>query len=169
MTHAARATPTRRRVLAASASAVASAAASAAVSGWMLLHSRNASAVSTVDSLALVVQRWAGGRAVTEGRVRLEIAELVENGNAVPIRVSVDSSPMTAADHVQEIVVFNEKNPLRDVVRFSFSPASGRAQADTRIRLATSQQLVALARMSDGSQWSHRVEVVVTLAACVES
>ena len=116
-----------------------------------------------------MVQRWAGGRAVTEGRVRLEIAELVENGNAVPIRVSVDSSPMTAADHVQEIVVFNEKNPLRDVVRFSFSPASGRAQADTRIRLATSQQLVALARMSDGSQWSHRVEVVVTLAACVES
>ena len=165
MTHAARATPTRRRVLAATVSA----AASAAVSGWMLLHSRNASAVSTVDSLALVVQRWAGGRAVTEGRVRLEIAELVENGNAVPIRVSVDSSPMTAADHVQEIVVFNEKNPLRDVVRFSFSPASGRAQADTRIRLATSQQLVALARMSDGSQWSHRVEVVVTLAACVES
>ena len=165
MTHAARATPTRRRVLAATVSA----AASAAVSGWMLLHSRNASAVSTVDSLALVVQRWAGGRAVTEGRVRLEIAELVENGNAVPIRVSVDSSPMTAADHVQEIVVFNEKNPLRDVVRFSFSPASGRAQADTRIRLASSQQLVALARMSDGSQWSHRVEVVVTLAACVES
>ena len=169
MTHAARATPTRRRVLAATVSAAISAAASAAVSGWMLLHSRNASAVSTVDSLALVVQRWAGGRAVTEGRVRLEIAELVENGNAVPIRVSVDSSPMTEADHVQEIVVFNEKNPLRDVVRFSFSPASGRAQADTRIRLATSQQLVALARMSDGSQWSHRVEVVVTLAACVES
>ena len=161
MTHAARATPTRRRVLAATVSA--------AASGWLLLHSRNASAVSTVDSLALVVQRWAGGRAVTEGRVRLEIAELVENGNAVPIRVSVDSSPMTEADHVQEIVVFNEKNPLRDVVRFSFSPASGRAQADTRIRLATSQQLVALARMSDGSQWSHRVEVVVTLAACVES
>ena len=161
MTHAARATPTRRRLLAATVSA--------AVSGWLLLHSRNASAVSTVDSLALVVQRWAGGRAVTEGRVRLEIAELVENGNAVPIRVSVDSSPMTAADHVQEIVVFNQKNPQRDVVRFSFSPASGRAQADTRIRLASSQQLVALARMSDGSQWSHRVEVVVTLAACVES
>ena len=165
MTHAARTTPTRRRVLAASASAVVSAAAS----GWLLLHSRNVSAVSTVDSLALVVQRWAGGRPVTEGRVRLEIAELVENGNAVPIRVRVDSSPMTEADHVQEIVVFNEKNPLRDVVRFSFSPASGRAQADTRIRLATSQQLVALARMSDGSQWSHRVEVLVTLAACVES
>ncbi len=165
MTHAARATPTRRRMLAASASA----AASAAASGWLLLHSRNASAVSTIDSLAVVVQRWAGGRAVTEGRVRLEIAELVENGNAVPIRVRVDGSPMTAADHVQEIIVFNEKNPQRDVVRFSFSPASGQAQADTRIRLATSQQLVALARMSDGSQWSHRVEVVVTLAACVES
>ena len=75
---------------------------------------------------------------------------------------------MTAADHVVEIVVFNERNPQRDVVRFSLTPASGMAQVQTRIRLATSQQLVALARMRDGSQWSHHVDVLVTLAACIE-
>jgi sulfur-oxidizing protein SoxY len=114
-----------------------------------------------------VILRWAGGQPVTEGRVQLDVQPLVENGNVVPISVRVES-PMTAASHVQEIVVFNERNPQRDVVRASFGPASARAQLDTRIRLATSQRLVALARLSDGSQWSAQVDVVVTLAACIE-
>ncbi len=140
----------------------------AAGAGWLLLRSQPALAISATDTLEVVKRRWAAGRAITEGRVTLDIAPLVENGNAVPIRVTFDS-PMTAADHVQEIIVFNERNPQRDVVRFVFGPACGRAQADARIRLATSQQLVALARLSDGSQWSHHVDVIVTLAACVES
>ena len=140
----------------------------AAGAGWLLLKASPAAAVSATDTLDTVKRRWAAGKPITEGRVTLDIAPLVENGNAVPIRVSVDS-PMTAADHVQEIIVFNEKNPQRDVVRFVFSPLSGRAQADARIRLATSQQLVALARLSDGSQWSQHVDVIVTLAACVET
>jgi sulfur-oxidizing protein SoxY len=105
---------------------------------------------------------------VREGKVRLEIAELVEHGNAGPITVRVDS-PLSATDRVQEVIVFNERNPQRDVLRASFGPASGRAEVSTRIRLATSQQLVALARLADGSQWSHRVDVIVTLAACIES
>jgi sulfur-oxidizing protein SoxY len=75
---------------------------------------------------------------------------------------------MTEASHVRELVVFNEKNPQRDVARFLLTPASGRAQVSTRIRLATSQQLVALARFSDGSIGRHRVDVLVTLAACIE-
>ena len=128
---------------------------------------RPAGAVSTI-TLQEVIKRWAGGAPVQVGRVTLEIAALVENGNAVPIRVSVDS-PMSGADRVTEIIVFNERNPARDVVRFAFGPASPRAEAATRIRLATSQQLVALARLADGSQWMHAVDVVVTLAACIES
>jgi len=132
------------------------------------LQLRTARAVSATATLAEVERQWAGGQPVREGRVQLEVAPLVENGNAVPIRVRLDS-PMTAVDRVQEIVVFNERNPQRDVVRFSFGPACGRAQADARIRLATSQQLVALARLADGSLWSHHVDVIVTLAACVES
>ncbi|MES2715759.1 MAG: SoxY-related AACIE arm protein [Pseudomonadota bacterium] len=142
-------------------------AASLGVGLGLALQLRPAAAVSAAPSLREVTQQWAGGRPVTEGRVLLDIAPLVENGNAVPVSVKVDS-PMTAADHVREIVIYNERNPQRDVARFSLSPASGVAQVQTRIRLATSQQLVALARLSDGSQWSHHVDVLVTLAACIE-
>jgi sulfur-oxidizing protein SoxY len=145
----------RRRLLAAAGAAA-----------WAL-QVRPAAAVSAPLALQEMVQHWAGRMPVTEGRVVLDVAALVENGNAVPIEVRVDS-PMTEADHVREIVVFNERNPQRDVVRFSLTPASGRAVVATRIRLSTSQRLVALARLSDGSQWSHHVEVVVTLAACIE-
>ena len=138
----------------------------AATGGWLLLATTPALAVST-SSLADVVRHWAGGKPVGQGRVTLEIAPLVENGNAVPITVRVQS-PMTTTDRVQEIIVFNEKNPQRDVVRFNFGPAAGRAEASTRIRLDTSHQLVALARLADGSQWQHTVDVIVTLAACIE-
>ena len=117
--------------------------------------------------LAEAVAEFAAGQPVQSGRVRLEIAPLVDNGNVVPLRVTV-ASPMTPADHVREIAVFNEKNPQRDVVRFTLGPRAGRADVATRIRLATSQQLVALARLNDGSVWSDQVDVVVVLAACIE-
>ncbi len=133
----------------------------------LALAVRPASAVSST-TLQQVIMRWAGGQPVQVGRVTLDIAPLVENGNAVPIRITVDS-PMSASDRVTEIIVFNERNPQRDVVRFAFGPASPRAEVATRIRLATSQQLVALARLADGSQWMHTVDVVVTLAACIEN
>ena len=83
----------------------------------------------------------AGGAPLRDGRVALEIAALVENGNAVPISVHVDS-PMTAADHVREIAIFTERNPSRGG-RGPSRPHSGRAEVATRIRLATSQTLVA--------------------------
>lgn len=118
--------------------------------------------------LALAIKRYVGDAVVRVGRVRLEVAELVENGNTVPLSVTVDS-PMTAADHVKSIAVFNERNPQRDVVRFTLGPRSGRAVVATRIRLATTQKLVAIAQLSDGSYWSHTADVIVTLAACVES
>ena len=117
--------------------------------------------------LAAAVARFAGGRTVRAGRVKLDIASLVDNGNVVPMRVVV-ASPMTAADHVQEIAVFNEKNPQREVARYTLGPRAGKAEVSTRIRLATTQQLVALARMNDGSVWSDTVDVIVVLAACIE-
>ncbi len=124
-------------------------------------------ASAAAEDLATAIRNWTGGASVTPGRVTLDIARLVDNGNAVPLSVAVDS-PMTAADHVVAVAIFNEKNPERDVARFHFGPRSGRAAASTRIRLATSQNLVAIARMSDGSHWSATVDVLVTLAACVE-
>lgn len=118
-------------------------------------------------AMAAAVAQFAGGQPVRPGRVKLEIAPLVDNGNVVPLRVSVDS-PMTAADHVTEIAIYNEKNPQKDVARFTLGPRVGRADVSTRIRLATSQKLVALARMNDGSVWSDTVDVIVVLAACIE-
>ena len=124
-------------------------------------------AAATPESLAAAIQAFTGGAPVRSGRITIEIAELVENGNAVPVSLAVQS-PMTAADHVQSLALFTERNPQPEVAVFHFSPRSGRARVDTRIRLATSQPLVAVAKMNDGSLWRHHVDVIVTLAACLE-
>ena len=134
----------------------------------LALGVRPTQAATFEPALVRALQGWVGStHAPGTGRVRLEIAPLVENGNAVPITVEVES-PMTAADHVREIAVFTEKNPQLEVARFHLGPHNGRAEVATRIRLATSQNVVALARMSDGSVWQHSVAVLVTLAACIE-
>jgi sulfur-oxidizing protein SoxY len=114
------------------------------------------------------VSAWAAGTKPREGRIIIDIAPLVDNGNAVPVTLRIDS-PMTPADHVREIALFNERNPQRDIARWQLSAANGRAEVSTRIRLSTTQQLAVLARMSDGSVWQQRVDVIVTLAACIES
>ncbi len=134
----------------------------AGLGGWLLLRPAQAG-----DQLDDAIQAWTGGAPVRTGRVKLDIAPLVDNGNTVPIGVSVDS-PMTAADHVVAIAVFNQKNPQPDVVRFTLGPRAGRASVSTRMRLATTQKLAAMARLSDGSHWQHTIEVIVTLAACIE-
>lgn len=118
-------------------------------------------------SLEEAIRSFTGGADVLDGRVRLELPPLVENGNAVGITITADS-PMSAADHVRRIGVVNEKNPEATVVVFHLGPRSGRAQVSTRIRLATSQVVVAVAEMSDGSFWSSRASAIVTLAACIE-
>jgi sulfur-oxidizing protein SoxY len=143
---------TRRQVIAASA--------------LMFLAVRPARALDA--PLQQAIRAWAGSATPRGGRVTLTVAELIDNGNLVPLNVRV-VSPMTPTDHVQEIMLLNERNPGRELVRFQLSPVNGRAEVSTRVRLATSQHLVALARMSDGSVWQHTIEVVVTLAACIES
>lgn len=140
-------------------------ASSAAVATSVLL--RPATLLAQSDSLAAVVRAYAGGAKLIEGRVKLDIAPLIDNGNSVPIEVSVES-PMTATDHVVAIAVFNEKNPQRDVVEFLLGSRAPLAHVATRIRLATTQKLVAVAKMQDGTCWTHTVEVLVTLAACIE-
>ncbi len=124
-------------------------------------------ASATSSEMEAAIRGYADGKPVTRGKVKLDVPPLVENGNAVPVTVTVES-PMTAAAHVTGIAIFNDRNPQRDVVRFTLTPRSGRAQVSSRIRLATSQQLVAVARMSDGTYWSDAVDVLVTLAACLE-
>ncbi|HEY8244373.1 MAG TPA: SoxY-related AACIE arm protein [Casimicrobiaceae bacterium] len=124
-------------------------------------------AAAAPEELAAAIAAYTGGAKVSPGRVTLDIAKLVDNGNAVPVAVSVES-PMTPADHVRAIAIFNERNPERDVARFALGPRAGRAKVSTRIRLATSQKVTAIATMGDGSHWSDTVDVVVVLAACLE-
>ena len=124
-------------------------------------------AEATPAMLASAIQTVTGGAVVRTGKVKLDIPPLVENGNTVPLTVSV-ASPMAPEDFVKSIHVFNEKNPQPNIGNFYFSPSSGRAQVSTRIRLADTQKVVAIARMSDDSFWQVATEVVVTLAACTE-
>jgi sulfur-oxidizing protein SoxY len=113
------------------------------------------------------IRRIVGEAALRHGKVMLDVPPLVENGNAVPLTVSVDS-PMTEADHVMAIHIVNEKNPQPHVISVTLGPRAGRATLATRIKLANSQQIVAVAEMSDGSFWSESADVIVTIAACVE-
>ncbi len=122
---------------------------------------------ATPDTMAAAIRNVVGTAAIQTGKVKLDIPPLVENGNTVPMTVSV-ASPMTANDFVKSIHVFNEKNPQPNVGNFYLGPRAGRAQISTRIRLADSQKIIAIARLSDNSFWSVSADVVVTLAACTE-
>ena len=126
-----------------------------------------ATALTQSDVLTSLVTAYAAGGSVREGRVKFDIAPLVDNGNSVPVEVTVES-PMTQAQHVVGIALFNEKNPQNQIAEFTLSPLAGRARVATRMRLALSQQLVAVAKMNDGSCWTHTVEVLVTIASCIE-
>lgn len=126
-----------------------------------------APALATPETLASAIRDVTGGGVLQPGKVKLEVPPLVENGNSVPLTVTVEQT-LTPENYVKSIYVFNEKNPQPNVATFHFTPRSGRASATTRIRLADSQTVVAVACMSDGSLWSDRAQVIVTIAACVE-
>jgi sulfur-oxidizing protein SoxY len=122
---------------------------------------------ATPAMLNSAIRNVVGEAPVRAGKVTLDIPPLVENGNTVPMMVRV-VSPMTENDYVKSIHVFNEKNPQPNVGNFYIGPAAGRAQVSTRIRLADTQKVVAIARLSDDTFWSASVDIVVTLAACTE-
>ena len=136
-----------------------------AVSAATLVASGPAEA--TPAMLTEAIRNVVGEAPVRQGKVKLDLPPIVENGNAVSLTVTVES-PMTPADHVKAIHIFNEKNPQPNVAAFHLGPRAGRASVSTRIRLADTQKVVAIAELSDGSFWSDSVNAVVTLAACVE-
>src|ERR1700724_3000671 len=122
---------------------------------------------ATEAAMAEAIRDLIGEAPVTPSKGKLELPSIVENGNTVPLTVSVES-PMTEADHVESIHIFNQKNPQPYVAAFHLGPRAGKAVVSTRIRLADSQQMVAIARLGDGSFWSDSADVIVTLAACAE-
>ena len=118
--------------------------------------------------MAAAIGALTGGAMVRPGKVHIDIPPLVENGNSVPVTLRVDT-PVNATEFVKTIALFNQKNPQPNVAVFRLGARSGRAIVATRIRLATSQSLTAIAELSDGTFWSDEVDVLVTLAACTES
>ena len=113
------------------------------------------------------LRKVVGDAQVRSGRVTLEVPPLVDNGNTVPLSVEV-ASAMTAADHVKAIHVFTERNPQPYVVSAYLGARAGRARLATRVRIADTGTVIAIAQMSDGSFWSDSVKVIVTLSACLE-
>lgn len=112
------------------------------------------------DAMRAAIRAWAG-RDPEPGALQVDIAALVENGNAVPVRVA-------AAEPVVGLALFTPLNPEPDVVHVAFGAAAARPEFSTRMRLARSQRIVAVAKAADGRCWQAGVDVVVTLAACVE-
>ena len=122
---------------------------------------------ATPEAMKAAIKKVIGDAPLRKGKVKLDVPPIVENGNSVTLEVSVDS-PMTANDYVKAIHVFNEKNPQPNIIGARLGPRAGRAQLSTRVRLAVSQNLIAIAEMSDGTFYSDDVDVVVTIAACLE-
>jgi sulfur-oxidizing protein SoxY len=120
-----------------------------------------ASAKEAADQIA----KFTGGKTPDQSKISIELPEIAENGNTVPLRVSVDA-PMTADDYVSEVLVVSEGNPNPGVATFHFTPMSGKADASTRIRLAATQNIVVVAKTSKGAFYSGQKLVKVTIGGC---
>ena len=105
------------------------------------------------------------GEMPAEGAISIDLPEIAENGNTVPLSVEIDA-PMTADSHVQDILVLADGNPSPRVAQFHFTPMNGKAAASTRMRLVQTQNVVVVARMSDGQAMMASKQVKVTIGGC---
>jgi len=122
-------------------------------------------ATATPDELTAVLRETFGERAITRGRVKLQVPRLAENGSVVPVIVSVES-PMTELQYVKSIHLFAEKNHLPRMLDVQLGPNNGKAVVSSRVRVATSQQLLAVAVLSDDSLWSAAADIEVVTSEC---
>ena len=129
------------------------------IAGW------GGSAFAAAKEAADEIAKFTGGKTAEKGKISIELPEIAENGNTVPLSVTVDA-PMTADNYVSEILVVAEGNPRPGVALFHFSPMSGKAEASTRIRLATTQNIVVVAKTSKGEFFTGQKLVKVTIGGC---
>lgn len=122
-------------------------------------------AIAAETEFDQLVKEFAGGAEIASGRISLTTPEIAENGNTVPVAFDVESA-MTADDYVSEVLVLAKGNPQVGVARFKFSAMSGEASASTRIRLAKTQDIVAIAKMNDGSVFMDTKTIKVTIGGC---
>ena len=111
------------------------------------------------------IKKKIGDKTPKQGKISLDVPQIAENGNTVPLSFEVDS-PMTANNHVKAVHLFANKNPAADIATFKFTPAGGVAKASTRIRLLKTKDIIALAEMSDGSLYQTQAAIKVTIGGC---
>jgi len=122
-------------------------------------------AFAAAKEAATEIAKFTAGKDAEKAKVSIELPEIAENGNTVPLSVTVES-PMTADDHVSEILVVADGNPNPGVATFHLSPMSGKAEASTRIRLATTQNIIVVAKTSKGALYTNQKLVKVTIGGC---
>jgi len=122
-------------------------------------------AQASPESAAAEIAKFAGGKTPVAGKISIELPEIAENGNTVPLAISVDA-PLTDDDYVTDVLVLADGNPNPGVATFHFTPLSGKADASTRIRLATTQNIVVTAKTSKGAVYTASKLVKVTIGGC---
>jgi sulfur-oxidizing protein SoxY len=122
-------------------------------------------ALADAAAVEAEIKKLYGDKKPGSGKIKLDVPQIAENGLVVPINVEVES-PMTAADHVKAVHVFADGNPLPGIISYKFTPESGKAAASARMRLAQTQNIVCVAEMADGSLFSAKAEVKVTIGGC---
>jgi len=122
-------------------------------------------ASAAAKEAAAEIAKFTAGKTAEQGKISIELPEIAENGNTVPLAVSVDA-PMTAENYISEVLVVADGNPNPGVATFHFSPMSGKAEASTRIRLATTQNIIVVAKTSGGQFFTGQKLVKVTIGGC---
>ena len=122
-------------------------------------------ALAKPEDVTAEIKKLFGDKPLTPGRIKLDLPTIAENGLVVPLNFKVDS-PMTEQDHVKTVHFWADGNPNPQIASFSFTPMMPRAEAQIRIRLAQTQNIVAVAEMSDGKLFTARQEVKVTIGGC---
>jgi sulfur-oxidizing protein SoxY len=138
----------------------------AAAAGAMALPALGQRFQPAQDIRPLIAQ-ITGGKEPQRGGIEVELPQIAENGNSVPMRIRV-ASPMTEQSHVDAIHILAERNPRPRVASFYLEPASGRAEVSTRVRLAGTQPVTVIAALSDGTFRMTKTDVLVTSAACLD-
>ncbi len=137
----------------------------ATAAGLITALSVGAAHAEVIPTLEEAMKTAVGDAKPSEGKVTLKLPEIAENGNTVPFSVSVES-PMTADNYVKAVHIFAKGNPRPDVASFMFTPASGKAEVTSRMRLGQTQDVIALAEMSDGKVYMGKRTVKVTIGGC---
>lgn len=140
-------------------------AVSAGAAAFVLAGARLDPARATPEATAKAIADFAGGKTPETGKLTLTAPEIAENGNTVPIAVNVESA-MAGDDLVQSVIILADGNPNPAVATFNFTEASGAAAATTRMRLAKTQNVIAVAKMADGSVFMDKKQVKVTIGGC---